>query len=285
MDDTEHGGSAMKRASVGMTVLVGICLALLALACEEQEEEAQTPTPTPRATLTPVVTPTLEATREAIPTPSGEIPTPTPTSSREIGVESIWHPLGEEARLTRLHECSRDKRTECVTAIMQDSEASPQATEFFRATGWFLGDFQEMGRVDLGSVVDPWRANENVQYAFLNGTPLVVHPEEEVQPVAIELDPNYDVLVAAFPDLFLWPGLGLFEALSTTEEGGQRFVIEFRLVDGCHACETGYRARVTFDFGVDGTYLGVGPLPLGLCWGEGPDVTPVSPAIPACPLP
>jgi hypothetical protein len=213
---------------------------------------------------------------------------PTPvamfTSWHEIDVGSIWHSLGEEDTLTHLHECSRDRRTECVTAIMQDSGASRQAMEFFRTTGWFLDDFQEMGRVDLGSVVDPWRANENVQYAFLNGTPLVVHPEEEVQPVAIEMDPNYDVLVTAFPDLFLWPGLGLFEALSTTEEGGQRFVIQFRLVDGCHACETGYRARVAFDFSVDGTYLGVGPLPLGLCWGGAPDVTPLSTSIPACPL-
>jgi hypothetical protein len=214
--------------------------------------------------------------------------TPTPaatfTSWHQIGLESIWHPLGEEDRLTRLHECSRETRTECVTAIMQDSGASRQAMEFFSTTGWFLGDFQEMGRVDLGTVIDPWRANENVQYAFLNGTPLVVHPEEEVQPVAIQLDPDYDLLVASFPDLFLWPGLGLLEALSTTEGGGQRFVIQFRLVDGCHACETGYRARVAFDFGVDGTYLGVGPLPLSLCWGGGPDVTPVSTSILACPL-
>lgn len=215
--------------------------------------------------------------------------TPTPaatfTSWHEIGIESIWHPLGEEDRLASLHECNKQTQTECVTAIMQDSGASRQAIEFFRTTGWFLDDFQEMGRVDLGSVVNPWRANENVQYAFLNGTPLVVHPEEEVQPVAIELEPNYDVLVAAFPNLFLWPGLGLLEALSTTEEGGQRFVIQFHLVDGCHACGTGYRARVAFDFGADGTYLGVGPLPLGLCWGGGPDVTPVSTSIPDCSLP
>jgi len=214
--------------------------------------------------------------------------TPTPaatfTSWHEIGVESIWHPLGEEGRLTRLHECSRQTQTECVTAIMQDSGASRQAMEFFRTTGWFLGDFQEMGRVDLGTVVDPWRANENVQYAFLNGTPLVVHPEEEVQPVAIELDPDYDALVASFPDLFLWPGLGAFEGLSTPEGEGQRFVLQFHLVDGCHACGTGYRARAAFDFGVDGTYLGVGPLPLGLCWGGGPDVTPVSPSVPDCPV-
>lgn len=215
--------------------------------------------------------------------------TPTPvatfTSWHEIDVRSIWHPLGEEDRLTRLHECSRDRRTECVTAIMQESGASPQAIDFFRLTAWFLGEFQEMGTVDLGSIVDPWLANENVQYAFLNGTPLVVYPVDEVGPVSIWADPNYDALVAWFPDLFLWPGGSVFEALSTSQEGGQRFVLQFHLVDGCHACGTGYFARVAFDFGVDGTYVGAGPWTLGLCWGGGPDVTPVSALIPACPLP
>ena len=213
--------------------------------------------------------------------------TPTPaatfTSWHEIGVESIWDP-GEETRLTRLHECSRDTLTECVTAIMQDSGVPRQAIEFFRTTGWFLGDFQEMGRVDMGTVADPWRANDNVQPVFLNGTPLVVYPEEEVRPVYIELDPDYDVLVASFPHLSLWPGHGALETLSTLEGGGQRFVLQFDLVDGCHACGTGYRARIAFDFGVDGTYLGIGSFPLGLCWGGGPDVTPVSPSVPDCPL-
>jgi hypothetical protein len=168
---------------------------------------------------------------------------------------------------------------------MQDSGASPQAIDFFKLTGWFLSDFQEMGRVDLGRVVNPWRANDNVQYAFLSGTPLAVYPEEEVQPVAIRLDPNYDALVPSFPDLSLWPGDNVFEALTTSDHGGQRFVLQFSLVDGCHACGTGYFVRVAFDFDTDGTYRGVSSRPLGLCEGRGPDVTPVATSVPACPVP
>jgi hypothetical protein len=212
--------------------------------------------------------------------------TPTPvatfTSWREIGVESIWDPW-DGTRLTRLHECSRDTQTDCVTAIMQDSGASREAVEFFRTTGWFLGDFEEMGRVDMGEIVNPWRANANVQPVFLNGTPLVVYPEDEVRPVFIGLDPDYDALVASFPDLSLFPGLSALETLSRLEGGGQRFVLQFDLVDGCHACGTGYRARIAFDFGLDGTYLGVDSFPLGLCWGGGLFVTPVSPSVPDCP--
>jgi hypothetical protein len=165
---------------------------------------------------------------------------------------------------------------------MQDSSASPQAVDFFRLTGWFLSDIQELGRVDLGSVVNPWRANDNVQRALLNGTPLVVYPETEAQPVAIQLDPNYETLVDSFPDLLLWPGDNVFEALTTSEQGGQRFVLQFSLVDGCHACGTGYFARVAFDFDTDGTYLG--PRFMALCGGAS-DATPIATSVAVCPAP
>jgi len=254
---------------------VMVLTASLAAACGGDEEPvqqaAQTPTqgagsPAPLATSFPAATPTAEL----------------PSGSMDIGAESVWDPLQDEASLGRLHACT-PPMTDCVTAIMQDSSASPQAIDFFRLTGWFLSDIQEMGRVDLGRIVDPWRANDNVQYALLNGTPLVVYPDTEAQSVAIQLDPNRDALAASFPDLFLWPGDNVFEALTTSDSGGQRFVLQFSLVDGCHACGTGYSARVAFDFDTDGTYLGAGARPLALCWAGGPDVTPVATSVPTCP--
>jgi hypothetical protein len=55
----------MKMASVGLALLLGICLALLATACEEGEEEATAtpspPPPTPTATPTPSPTPEVTA--------------------------------------------------------------------------------------------------------------------------------------------------------------------------------------------------------------------------------
>ena len=254
-----------------------VLAASLAAACGGDEEPAQrggeTPnqgagSPAPLATSSPTATPSAEL----------------PAGSRDIGLESVWDPLQDEANLGRLHACTAPM-TDCVTAIMQDSNASPQAIDFFRLTGWFLSDIREMGRIDLGTIVDPWRANDNVQHALLNGTPLVVYPEKETQLVGIELDPNHEVLAAPFPDLLLWPGDSVFEALTTSDSGGQRFVLRFSLVDGCHACGTGYFARVAFDFDTDGTYLGAGTLPLALCWAGGPDLTPVATSVPACPAP
>ena len=199
----------LSRIVLGSLIVLAVSLAA---ACGGNQgpvrETGQTPTQgtgsaTPHATSSPAATPTPEL----------------PSSSRDIGAESVWDPVQDEASLGRLHACTAPM-TDCVTAIMQSSGASPQAIEFFKITRWFLSDFQEMGTVDLGRIVDPWRANDNVQYAFLNGSPLVVYPEEEVRPVAIELDPNYDALVPSFPDLSLWPGDSVFEVLGVSEREG-----------------------------------------------------------------
>lgn len=250
-----------------VTLLFPLAVLALTVACDEGEEA---PAPAASPTATAQATPTSEAS---------------PTTWQEIGPESVWDPAQDETRLGRLHECGPvDTLTECVRPIMQELGASPQAIEFWRLTGWFLGDFQEMGTVDLATIIDPWRANENVQLALLNGTPAVVYPEEEGVPVAIEQDSNYDALVAAFPDLDFWPSGGVFEALSAPDHEGQRFVLQFRLIDGCRACSTGYFARVALDFAADGTYMGA-PRLLGVCRGQGPDVKPVDASIDACPLP
>jgi hypothetical protein len=90
VDDTEYGGSTMKIASVGMTLLVGICLTLLAAACEEDEEEVAIATPSPAVTVA--------ATPEPTPTPEA---TPTPAATPEVidGVEVVPLQIGEEVEL------------------------------------------------------------------------------------------------------------------------------------------------------------------------------------------
>jgi hypothetical protein len=72
--DTEHGGSAMKITGVGMPLVIGLCLAVLAVACDEGEEGLATATPSPAAaaTATPLATPSPEPS----PTPTLEPPTP-----------------------------------------------------------------------------------------------------------------------------------------------------------------------------------------------------------------
>lgn len=210
----------------------------------------------------------------------------TPLSFMEVGAEGIWDPLEQEDILLQIQGCHLPRPTQCTFAAMEKAGASPEAMNFFRLTGWFLADFQEMGQVDLGSILDPWRANSNGDFSILNGTPAVVILEEEGGRIeaAIQNDPNYDALIASFPSLRLWSTDNVFESLDASPQGGQRFIFQFYLVNGCHACVTGYMARVALDFASDGTYYSF-PRLLGLCranWAQG---TSVADAVPDCPAP
>ena len=244
-------------------------------ACGDGQAPAQSPSPTATEETirsTPLATPTPEASQ-------------TPVSFTEIGPEAIWDPARDGARLLQIQQCGLPRPTECAIATMEELGASHQALQFFRATGWFLSDFQEMGKVDLGSIVDPWRANSNGDFALLNGTPSVVLAEREARlvDIAIQGDEAYDTLATSFPDLLLWPTDNVFEALDSAADDGQRFIFQFYLVDFCHVCVTGYMARVAMDFTPDGTYSF--PRVLGLCranWSHG---TPVAASVSGCPPP
>jgi len=251
-----------------------IALGLFVVACTDGRAPVQQPGPTD----TEVVSPTPQATS----TPAAF---ETPASFDGISPEAIWNPVEDEARLARIHECTMPRLAECAIATMEELGASPQAVDFFRTTGWFLSDFQEMGRVDLGSIVNPWRANANGDFALLNGTPSVVLAEAEgrLVDVAIERDSAYDMLVTLFPDLLLWPTDNVFETLGASLQEGQRFIFQFYLNNGCHACRTGYMGRVALDFAPDGTYSF--PLLLGLCRAAWQYGTPAATSVPACPPP
>ena len=219
-----------------------------------------------------------------------------PLPAEEIGADAIWDPLLDEDRLQRIHGCVEPGRTDCAVGAMEESGASPEAIDFFESTGWFLVDFQETGTVDLGSLLDPWRANTNEDYALLNGNPVVVVVEAalpnflEALPL-IETDPHYDDLVAFYPNLSPFTPDSVFEAHASSPEGGQRFIFQIILIDGCHACGSGYMTRVALDVAPDGTYLV--PTSLGICWrGHHPrtvlprgfgSVSPVTTDVPDCP--
>lgn len=260
-------------------------MGLFFVACGDGQpaSESTGPTDSRESTSPPAQTPSV--------TSPGAVETP--SNFKELGPDAVWDPLDDEDWLLQVQGCSIPGRTECAIATMEELGASPEAIGFFRLTGWFLSDFQEMGRVDLGSIFDPWRANSNGDFALLNGTPAVVVLEDEGRKVesAIENDPAYGTLVASFPDLRLWPTDNLletldesFEALYGFPQDGQRFLFQFYLVDGCHACLTDYMARVALDFYSDGTYSF--PHLMNLCradWAR--DETPAAALVPACPTP
>jgi hypothetical protein len=213
-----------------------------------------------------------------------------------FGSDAVWEFLASpESQNTDLHsvllQCGAPPDGEaCVEDVMTDTGASLASIDFFRETGWFLIDFEDFGRVDLGTIVLPWRANANQQYVLLNGDPDIVYVEEGGGELSVKEDPEFDALVEAIgtvtplngspaDTLEIFAGENVFEAEHNLPFEGQQFVFQFEVVNGCHACGTGYSERVSFDFGQQGVF--VGQFLSGLCRTSGAEV--LVPGVLPCP--
>jgi hypothetical protein len=186
-----------------------------------------------------------------------------------FGPSEIWAP--DRVAVQALHQC-QSALFACVQSVMTNAAASPDSVAFYHLTGWFLTDLQlavdssgePTGPVQLGTILNPWRANENEQLALVGGIPDVVYPEQAAESISLGRDPDYADLKAEHPDAMFWAPGPVIEEIATTESGGQRFLLRYRVLDGCHACAILAYARLAFDFAPDGTFQGVRDLNLDM---------------------
>jgi hypothetical protein len=182
-----------------------------------------------------------------------EAGTTAPLLSIKFGPSEIWKP--SQSAVSALHQCQHQSIS-CVQPIMQQDGASADAIAFFQLTGWFLNEIQNSGVVQLATILNPWAANENLQPALLGGVPAIVYPaEQDFGPLA-EHESGYADLQAAHPNITFWDPGPRPEPMTQSADGGQEFVFDYRLLDGCHACAILGYARFAFDFGPDGTFEG-----------------------------
>ena len=182
-----------------------------------------------------------------------------------IGPAAVWSP-DNSFRERVVDRCSSPKIQdfgECFVSVMTDSKASPQALAFARRVGntGYLRGFRETGAVDIAYVAYPFRANENYGCLLVNGDPSVVDVDDPdiIKKIDLTTDKQYEEIVFGFPRVELWPG-DRWEAdcaiPGSTQDGRQRFLVMYRLLNGCHACELLGSARVAFDFDSAGKFRG-----------------------------
>ena len=257
--------------------------ALLLVGCsgdDNESEEASSPTVEATApgevSPTQVVAPPTEVSPTASATEAGGVsPSETfsPPGEGPYSAAAVWGAIDgfPTDLVAELHDCEA-ATTDCIAQVMQDNGASGEAIAFFQETGWFLTGFRVMGTVDLGTIVNPWRANANLQYFLMNGEPSLVSPEEEGGKLAFADDPLYQTLTDAVTaagigptpaDLLIWPSDNYYESSTDLGDGGQRFVFQYEVVNSAHAGGFFYFERVGLDFDGNGQYLGVSLI--GLC--------------------
>ena len=161
-----------------------------------------------------------------------------------FSLANVWTP---KETWPAWQEC---KDTNCILEYMKKSGASDEALNFtgkivpdaFGSDG-YLETFEDKGRVDLGFVFLPVRANTNGAFVFLNGSPTLVSSEQRgVEQLDISGDSNYSMLKKQYPQLQIWGNGAGFVSEHANNIGGQRFILDYDLVNYCHACSVGWKA-------------------------------------------
>jgi hypothetical protein len=143
----------------------------------------------------------------------------------------------------------------CFVQQMQAAGASRQAVAFMHAidNDGFMRDFKDTGRVDIAFVDYPFAANENQHCLLVNGTPHLIDVDKYDLPPkkGLAKNPTYAALLEKFPNLAVFPGDRSGTGFITAKKlpgDGQRFLVPYVLVNGCHACARTGSLQLAFDF-------------------------------------
>jgi hypothetical protein len=194
-----------------------------------------------------------------------DIPSSATTPPR-INARAQWQPSQAVVQQIRMScpNLSFPALGECFARGMQRAGASQQAVAFTTsiANEGYLHVFVPAGIVDVAFVTYPFRANDNEGCLLINGAPPNVDIDnlKNLPQAAMQRDAAYRALAASYPNISLFPGDRTDRrtvVAGTTPEGGQRFLAEYLLVNGCHACARIGSARFAFDFDANGKLLGI----------------------------
>ncbi len=192
-------------------------------------------------------------------------PEATPAQPQPIGSSAIWHPAKNLLNSVK-KECSQPQYPnfdECFLAQMEKSGASADAVAFARQIGnsGFMRDFRKAGRVDIAYISYPFRANDTQACLLVNGDPNAVDVDDsKLWPQELlTKNPTYAALARKYPNISVWPG----ERTGTTypkatalSTGGQNFIVNYYLQNGCHTCARIGAASFGFHFDATGKFAG-----------------------------
>jgi hypothetical protein len=145
---------------------------------------------------------------------------------------------------------------------MKEAGAPEPALAFTRRTEnqGYLQEFRDTGIVDVAYAEYPYRANENRVCFLVNGEPPMIDVDDLslISAGAPAQNTTYADLVQRFPKLAIFPGQrsGMTAVRAANRKnGGQRFLLDYLLRDGCHACTVVGSMRVAYDFDANGKFI------------------------------
>lgn len=191
--------------------------------------------------------------------------TPSAKPPSAISAQAVWQPDATTLKNARA-ACAGTAYAElgsCFAQQMQRAGASPQAVAFLHEMNndAYLAKFQDTGRVSIAWAMYPFRANANTACLLVNGTPRLVDVDElsQLPQNRLKSDAGWIALVAKYSRAALWPAdrSGMTGVTAEPTQGGaQRFLVDYLVLDGCHACARLARVHYAFDFDNTGRLLG-----------------------------
>lgn len=191
--------------------------------------------------------------------------TPDSKPAPTVSAQAVWRPdtnTLEQARAA----CAKTAYPElehCFVQQMQKAGASQEAIAFMHEmhNDAYLAKFQETGRVSIAWIIYPYRANANTSCLLVNGTPRLVDVDDlsRLPLNRLKSDAGWTALVAKHPKATLWSADRSGMTGVTAESsggGGQRFLVDYMVLDGCHACARLAKVHYAFDFDNRGRLLG-----------------------------
>lgn len=183
-----------------------------------------------------------------------------------VSAQAVWQPNDQTLQQART-ACAQIAYPElgnCFVQQMQKAGASAQAVAFMHEmhNEAYLVKFENIGRVSIAWAVYPFRANANTACLLVNGTPRLLDVDDlsQIPLNRLKSDAGWLALVAKHPNAMLWPAdrSGMTGVTAKTSGGGgQRFLVNYMVLDGCHACARLARMHYAFDFDNTGRLLGV----------------------------
>ena len=178
---------------------------------------------------------------------------------------AVWHPPADfrKAFDSRCDTLRGTAFQDCFLKLMRKMGATREALGFAELTDTtgYVRRIVNAGTVDIAYVCYPFRANENYGVTLVNGRPGMIDVDDfqYVDLTLLRKDTTYLNILNDFPDAAVWPGdRYLFDqpGYKTLPDGGQRFIVEYMLKNGCHACANLAAVSFAFDFDSAGNFIG-----------------------------
>ncbi len=193
-------------------------------------------------------------------------------SDEQIGPSSVWHASEKQLHAVQ-HGCKGledDAYLHCFTSQMANLGASAEAIDFTQEYAddhegriAILRGFHALDAVDLGYAFFPDDPESQQGWVLLNGSPDIfnVDDQESVPREQLSRNPQFLALSAAHPNAGIYPDSSQrpddgMPQVRKTADGGQQFIIDYAIRDGCRTCALLGIASYSFDFAPSGEFRG-----------------------------